>query len=691
MSDSSTCGTNACRRHPGALAVDGPAATLTFAELDDRAARVCGALAAEGIAPGARIGLLLSDPASAYPALLGVLQRGCTFVPLDPAFPPERIAYIVGDADLSAVITDAELRPALSGTAPGVRRLELVELLAAEPAPPGPPAGEAAAVCYIVYTSGTTGRPKGVAISHPSICNFVRVAAECYGITAQDRVYQGLTIAFDFAVEEIWVAWICGAALVPRPAAASLVGEELRDFLREERVSALCCVPTLLGTLEAAELEEVRFVLVSGEACPADLVARWHRPHRRLLNVYGPTEATVSASWAVLDPEQPVTIGVPLPTYALAIVDPLTERLLPPGSEGEIVIGGIGLADGYVNLPERTERSFIPDFIGLPHNPSGRLYRTGDLGRITQHGEVEHRGRIDTQVKIRGFRIETEEVEAVLREDPLVSQAIVIAARAPSGTTELVAYVVPRTSEFDRRAIAVHLRSQLPAYAVPAYLETLAELPRMPSGKIDLHRLPAPASRLGVSSDAVAARGGARDRARRHAGGAARPGAGVRAGRRVRGAWSDESAAGPMVGCTPPSADLPTPSIRDVYRARTIRALAAVLTGTRVPEDVPPFADTGAPPTAGDTRYLLCGALQLAVFLAYAVGIGAAFDAARAGSPPRPRPWRCWHAQRCVVRQPAGSGDGADRRQVADRGPVPGLAASASGASPTCASGSSRR
>ena len=189
-----------------------------------------------------------------------------------------------------------------------------------------------------------------MAITHASICNFVNVAAAVYGITAGDRVYQGMTIAFDFSVEEIWVPWAAGATLVPKPGGTSLLGSDLDAFLRARRITALCCVPTLLATLED-DHPDLRFLLVSGESCPQNLIARWHRPGRRFLNVYGPTEATVTATWTVLHPDRPVTIGVPLPTYSVLILDPEADRALAPGEMGEIAIAGIGLARRLLNRP----------------------------------------------------------------------------------------------------------------------------------------------------------------------------------------------------------------------------------------------------------------------------------------------------------------------------------------------------
>ena len=310
-----------------------------------------------------------------------------------------------------------------------------------------------------------------MAVEHPSIVNFVRVAAEMYGYQPDDRVYQGLTIAFDFSVEEIWVPWTVGATLVPKPPGGSLLGVDLHGFLTEHRVTAMCCVPTLLATMED-DLPALRFLLVSGEACPHDLIVRWHRRGRRFLNVYGPTEATVSATWAVADPDRPVTIGVPLPTYATVILDPDDPgRALPHGEVGEIGIAGVGLARGYVNRDDLTAAAFVPDFLGVPGNVSGRIYRTGDLGRFTADGEIEYLGRIDLQVKIRGYRIELTEIESVLLQVTGIAQAVVDTYEPVPGTTELVGYYTLHTSAArpDDNALRAHLRERLLPYMVPAY------------------------------------------------------------------------------------------------------------------------------------------------------------------------------------------------------------------------------
>ncbi len=382
--------------------------TLSYAGLDARANQLARFLVRQGVRPGDRVGLLSDRAVDGYLGMLAVLKAHAAYVPLDPAFPPDRLSYIAADAGVQTVLSRsylADRAAAMAGTAKLLYLDEVIEQIAGQswerlgPGEAGEPADD---LCYVIYTSGSTGRPKGVAVGHASICNFVRVAAEVYGIGYADRVYQGMTIAFDFSVEEIWVPWIAGATLVPKPDGDRVLGRELFAFLRDRQVTALCCVPTLLATLDE-DLPGLRFLLVSGEPCPQDLVARWHRPGRRFLNVYGPTEATVTATWTVVHPGRPVTIGVPLPTYSVVVLDPDSGTALPPGSLGEIGIAGIGLASGYLGRPDLTERAFVHDFLGIPNNPPGRIYRTGDLGRVTADGEIEHHGRIDTQVKIRGL------------------------------------------------------------------------------------------------------------------------------------------------------------------------------------------------------------------------------------------------------------------------------------------------
>ncbi len=647
------------RRHgqEGRLAVDAGDLRLTYGELDARANQLARFLVRRGVRPGDRIGLLFDEAVDSYAGMLAVLKAHAAYVPLDAAFPADRLSFIATDAGLRLVLTHSRLAGCLEALAGSTGLLcmdRARDLVAAEDAGRlgrGEAAAAGSDLCYVVYTSGSTGRPKGVAITHASICNFVRVAAGVYGMTGDDRVYQGMTIAFDFSVEEIWVPWAAGATLVPKPRGTSLLGAELGAFLAVRRVTALCCVPTLLATLDD-DLPALRFLLVSGESCPQDLVARWHRPGRRFLNVYGPTEATVTATWTLLDPARPVTIGVPLPTYSVVILDPDTDRALPPGEMGEIGIAGIGLARGYLNRPDLTERAFIADFLGVPDNPAGRIYRTGDLGRIGPDGEVEHHGRIDTQVKVRGYRVELTEIESVLLSVDGIAQAAVDAYRPGPGVVELAAYYSPRrgTPAPDAERVYAHLRGRLPSYMVPAYLEQLAVLPTLPSGKTDRKSLPPPRGerRLATRGDYVAPADGTE---RELAGLLASV---LRVDRVSAGSHffndlgADSLLMARFTAAIRARGSLPAVSMKDIYLHPTVRRLAAALPATAPEPATEPasgpaggLARSGQGPAgagqslielggsqagpaepdampAGTSQYLLCGALQLLVFAGYA-------------------------------------------------------------------------
>jgi non-ribosomal peptide synthetase-like protein len=487
----------ACRQFGSNEAVVTDKAIITYRDLDSRANQVARHLIDQGIKPGDRVGLLFDKSIETYIALLAVMKVNAAYVPLDLAFPTERVGFILADANVRAIVSMAGMSAQLPAL--NVRHILLDRAKPAIDAKSTMPLGDGEVgppvdrTCYIIYTSGTTGNPKGVAIEHPSICNFVRVAAERYGFAPGDRVYQGMTIAFDFSVEEIWVPLMAGATLVPGTPGITLLGDELADFLGDRRVTCLCCCPTLLATIET-ELPQLRILLVGGEACPHNLVVRWHRDGRTILNSYGPTEATVTATLAELVPDRRVTIGLPLPTYSIVILDPVADQVAPWGELGEIGIAGIGLATGYVNRDDLTHRKFIADFLGIPNNPSNRIYRTGDLGRFNEDGEIEYHGRIDTQVKIRGYRIEPIEIESVLLNIPEIAQAVVTTYEPEPGQVELVAYYALKqdASVLSRGEVEQELRSRLPAYMVPPYLEELPFIPMTISNKADLRHLPKP-------------------------------------------------------------------------------------------------------------------------------------------------------------------------------------------------------
>jgi len=444
------------------------------------------------------VGIHLRRSPVTYASILGALKAGAAFVPIDVSMPADRVGFIAQDAELDLLLTSSALRPGIADVVAGPILEVDGAALGSEPItrPLGSDSDEAA--CYVMYTSGSTGRPKGVEVSHASVCNFLRVVEPIYGIRRQDRVYQGMTIAFDFSIEEIWPTWLAGAALVPGPSDDRRLGPGLAEFLTERRVTVMCAVPTLLASLDR-DVPSLRLLNVGGESCPPELVARWSRPGRRMLNTYGPTEATVTATWSELRPNHPVTIGRPLPTYSVRLLDDeLCE--VEPGEVGEICIGGPGLARGYVGLPELSAERFIPDPTG---EEDGRLYRTGDLGRLTPTGEIEFAGRKGSEVKLRGYRIDLQEIEGVLLEDEGVGGAAVAVHDRPGLGPELAAFVTRAPNGGEDPLVprlARRLRDRLPGYMVPAYLEIIECLPRLASGKVDRARLPAPRSaRLGAT------------------------------------------------------------------------------------------------------------------------------------------------------------------------------------------------
>ncbi|MDQ1623235.1 MAG: hypothetical protein QOH19_1653 [Actinomycetota bacterium] len=485
---------------------------LTFRQFDERANQTARYFLHRGVKPGDRIGVLLDKSIHGYVALLAIMKVGAAYVPLDPSFPADRITFIIEDAGIgtiasvSAFASKLDSFPVdciyLDAVAEAVDMMSTVRL-----SDEGKLSMSADQLFYIIYTSGTTGKPKGVAIEHAGICNFVKVAGEIYGYRPDDRCYQGMTFAFDFHVEDLWTPLIAGATVVAGKSGASLFGADLHAYLAGKRVTVLPCVPTLWATLEE-DLPDVRIIQLSGEAVPHHLVVRWDRPGRQILNAYGPTECSVSSTLRVLAPDSPVTVGLPLPTYTVVILDEHRPAEAAEGAIGEIGIAGACLALGYLNREELTGEKFIPDFLDLPNNPSHRIYRTGDYGRIGENGELEFHGRIDTQVKLRGYRIELGEIEAVLAQVTGIGQVVVNPYETDPDTTELVAYYTRQrgTSGPEPAEAAEAVRRQLPAYMVPGYLEELPAIPMTGNNKADRKALPAPMGpRFSVSTSTFAA------------------------------------------------------------------------------------------------------------------------------------------------------------------------------------------
>jgi non-ribosomal peptide synthetase-like protein len=468
--------------------------SLSYAGLETRANQLANYLRQLGVGPGSFVGLAFDRSELPIVAILGCLKAGAAYVPIDTTHPDQRIRYVVEEAEIAVLLSERALLDRTSRVFTG----RIVALDAAPEIALQPPARLSGAdtglapddVCYVIYTSGTTGRPKGVVTEHRNASHFVRAFNKVCTTTPQDRVFQGFALGFDGSVEEIWMAFSNGATLVVGTKDTPKFGNDLARHLAQQEVTYFSTVPTMLSTMTET-VPSLRQLVVSGEVCPPELVARWATPGRVMLNVYGPTEATVNTTASECRPGHPITIGRPLDGYETLVLD-ADMRPLPRGTTGELFIGGPGIARGYLKRPDLTERSFVVS----PHD-GRRRYRTGDLARINAGGELEYLGRLDSQVKIRGYRVELAEIETVLLEQPHVASAVAH-LREENGAASLAAYLVlePRGTALDRTEVLAALRARLPVYMVPAFLDVVDSLPMLASGKVDRKQLPAPASAL---------------------------------------------------------------------------------------------------------------------------------------------------------------------------------------------------
>lgn len=488
------------QRRPSHPAVECNGEVVTYAELNARADRLARKLCAEGVQSESLVALYMVKSCDLFAAMLGILKAGAGYVPLDPKFPIGRINSIIEDAGIRIILTDQTLAPKIAEKVEA--RTILVDINDDEYAPElSPVIITPRDVCYVIYTSGSTGRPKGVVIEHRCAVNFIKALKTVYKIHEDDRVYQGFSVAFDASVEEIWAAFSVGATLVVPTEDIARSTFDAAEFIDRERISFFSTVPSFLALMTPG-LPTLRTLVLGGEMCMPQLVALWMRPGLRILNTYGPTEATVVATALECALDQPISIGTPLPGYSTHVLD---ENLKPAGAgeAGELYIGGEGVARGYLNRPELNDEKFLT-VPGL--EAAGRIYRTHDLVRSLGSGQLQFVGRADSQVKIRGFRVELGEIERVLLEDTGIRQAAVKTVER-DGLLEIAAYVVlaPGQSQLDRQALGETLSHRIPDYMVPKYVDVLDELPTMTSGKIDRKLLPAPKSLLREMADEIAA------------------------------------------------------------------------------------------------------------------------------------------------------------------------------------------
>ncbi|HET6230448.1 MAG TPA: amino acid adenylation domain-containing protein [Longimicrobiaceae bacterium] len=507
------------RETPDATAVVFGDTVLTYAELDARAGRLARHLRTLGVGPDVPVAISVHRSAEMVVGMLGVMKAGGAYLPVDPAYPAERRAYMLEDSGARVVLTMRDLATNLPEHTARVVLLDApLDVASPDNATASVDAGEAAGdagipvdadpsnLAYVIYTSGSTGRPKGVMVPHAGVCNLVRAQIEAFGLTRESRVLQFASYSFDASVSEIFPALLSGATLAVAPRESLMPGEPLRTTLREMRITFAKVPPSVLGAMPDADFPALATIASAGEACPADVARRW-AAGRRYLNVYGPTETTVCATIGFGgDGQRRPPIGGPIANVRAYVLDAAGEPS-PIGVPGEIFVGGAGVTRGYLGRPGLTAERFVPD----PYSaqPGARMYRTGDRGRWLAGGTVDYLGRLDEQVKVRGFRIEPGEIESVLRSHPSVAEAAVIARPSDAGDLRLAAYVVPSsgTADVSPATLRAFVADRLPEHMVPAYFVALPALPLTPNRKLDRRALPAPDASLGAAAEFVAAQG----------------------------------------------------------------------------------------------------------------------------------------------------------------------------------------
>ncbi len=499
-------------RIPQAASVRCGSAGLTYRELEERANQLAHHLIALGVRRETRVGICLDRSVDVAVAILGVLKAGAAYVPIDPRFPPARAAFIARDAELVAVVTATPHLAILADV-----DCEMVALdreattIAARPVqrPESRPQGTDAA--YVLYTSGSTGQPKGAVVEHGALRSFIQWMTTTYPLAAREPVLHSTNFSFDVSVRALFWPLACGAEVIIAPSDAVGDPSALVALIRAHGAVSARFVPALLARFIEEEGFEacgsLRWVFSGGEAMASTLEARFFERcdaagvHPALINTYGPTEATINvAAWRCdrVEHGPTVPIGRPIANTRLYVLDE-HQQLVPVGVPGELYVGGLPVCRGYLNRPELTARSFVPDVFSA--DPTARLYRTGDRVRWRPEGVLEFLTRTDSQIKLRGYRIELGEIEAALWAHPAVSAAAVVPLGDRHGDSRLVAYVVARpdqsTTVDDLRA---DLRRQIPDYMVPETVVWLDALPLTPNGKLDREALPAPGARTASTS-----------------------------------------------------------------------------------------------------------------------------------------------------------------------------------------------
>ncbi|MGH1392474.1 MAG: amino acid adenylation domain-containing protein [Trichormus sp.] len=504
---------------PDAVAVIFENQFLTYRELNQKSNQLAHYLKQKGVKPEVIVGLCVERSPLMIIALLGILKAGGAYLPLDPNYPPERLAYMLADSQVPILLTETSLKVATSSSYEIINldtEWEIIYQYSIEN-----PKSEVTPenLAYLIYTSGSTGTPKGVLIPHIGLTNLTQHKIQVCDVHPGDCVLQFFSLSFDASIPEIIMALGSGAKLCLAKPESLLPGETLLQLLRDNAVTHITITPSALSLLPSADLPHLRMVLVGGEAPSPELIAKWSTG-RRFINAYGPTEVTVNGSMVLCGNGHPLLPTIrPSANKQLYILDNYLQPV-PIGVIGELYIGGIGLARGYLNRPDLTAQRFITNpfhkqeqnleknyelRITLAkrdevHYELSRLYKTGDLACYLPDGRIKLLGRVDNQVKIRGFRIEPQEVETVLCQHPGVRAGVVIVREDKPGEKRLVAYIVPNEDAEQQRSknlpnpqsLRTFMREKLPEYLVPSAFVVLTNLPLTPNGKVDTHALPAP-------------------------------------------------------------------------------------------------------------------------------------------------------------------------------------------------------
>jgi amino acid adenylation domain-containing protein len=465
---------------------------LTYRELNRRANQLAHYLREQGAGPGALVGICVERSPEMLIGLLAVLKAGAAYIPIDPTYPQERIAYMLTAAKAPLLLTQERLVPALPAS--GARLIPLDREVTAwsdrSDANPNLPVSPQD-LAYVIFTSGTTGKPKGVMVEHRNIVAYVHAFTREFGPMADQAVLQLASFSFDTFVEEVFATLAGGGKLVIPEGMEFLNMEHFARLVKTHGVTQVSAPPLLLAEInEVPGLDSVRTWISGGDVLKPEHVTNLMKT-ARVYNTYGPTETTVCATYHRYTGEEPsrsIPLGRPIANWRVYILDPFG-RPVPAGVAGELCVAGAGVARGYLNQDDLTRERFLPD----PWFPGDRYYRTGDLARYLPNGEVEYLGRVDHQVKIRGFRVELGEIEGVLAEYPGIREAIVVAREDLPGGKQLVGYVVHTGGHsFDFAHLRQFLRQRLPEYMVPALFVSLPELPVNGNGKVDRSLLPMP-------------------------------------------------------------------------------------------------------------------------------------------------------------------------------------------------------